>query len=179
MVRLCIFISRWLGFPLSWPAFLCTGPAAQKVGLGIEGRMALWGDRAPQRKLDCHTGTSLAGVKECLREQALFSVLISYSNQEAFHFVFLTVLQGPCHLSWVQNMATAFYPESHVMVVFSTLSYVVLGALSTSGHLCQVLPDLYDLGVDTYMVSLILSHGFSVAGWSLESFFWAASDNTR
>lgn len=82
------------------------------------------------------------------------------------------------------------------MVVFSTLSYVVLEAPSTSGPLCQMLPDLYDLGVDTYMVSLILKitkflkslkilksllksqketfwlvHGFSVASWSLDSFF--------
>lgn len=55
-------------------------------------------------------------------------------------------------------MAIAFYSKSLVMIVFSTLSYVVLGAPSTSGPLCQVLQDLYDLGVDTYMVSLILSH---------------------
>lgn len=55
-------------------------------------------------------------------------------------------------------MATVLYSESLVMVVFSTLSYVVLEAPSTSGPLCQMLPDLYDLGVDTYMVSLILSH---------------------
>lgn len=55
-------------------------------------------------------------------------------------------------------MATVLYSESLVVVVFSTLSYVVLEAPSTSGPLCQMLPDLYDLGVDTYMVSLILSH---------------------
>lgn len=67
----------------------CTGTAAQRVGLGVEGRMAQWGGRAPQRKLDCHTGTSLAGVKECLKEQALFSVFISYSSQEALSFCLL------------------------------------------------------------------------------------------
>lgn len=96
--------------------------------------MALWGSRAPQRKLDCHTGTSIAGVKECLKEQVLFSVFVSDSNQEALSFCLRESLSR-------------------------SLSSPLGAEYGTSlGPLCQVLPDLYDLGLDTYMISLILSH---------------------
>lgn len=65
--------------------------------------------------------------------------------------------------------------------VSSALCFVVWEAPSTSRSLCQVPQDLYYLGVDTCIVTLIFSYylearRFMGSSWSLESNFWAVSD---